>query len=296
MTVFEAARASSNRHVLAEGPVWSTETSRLLWVDIEEGKVFVGRIAHGAVEQTHQFDFDGKVGAVVPGDDGSLLIAAQSKLVVIDADGSRRDGPVLVPDASIRSNDGGCDPAGRFLIGTLHMDDREGEDTLQRLEFDGSLTTIDTDLSISNGLAWSPDGTLMYSTDTLAGVIWVRDYDPATGDYGARREHVKIDAGFPDGIAMDARGHLWVAIWGESEVRSFTTNGEPEHVVRVPVPHVSSVAFVGDKLDALLITTASRDLDSTGLARFPDAGRLFLVDVGAVGTPTSPWKSSALTK
>ena len=291
MTVFDATPASSRRHVLAEGPVWDADRRRLLWVDIEEGSVFAGDLVGRTVEQTHQFDFDGMVGAVVPADDGSLLVAAQTGLVVIAPDGSRHEGPSITSSAGIRSNDGGCDPAGRFLIGTLHLDDREGEDTLQRLESDGGFTTIDDDLSISNGLAWSADGARFYSTDTLRGVIWVREYDVGTGACGPRHPFVTIDAGYPDGIAMDEHGSLWVAIWGAGEVRSFTPAGRHEHTVRVPVPHVSSVAFVGDDLDSLLITTSSRDLDSAARAAYPDAGRLFIAEVGTSGQPTTPWKS-----
>ena len=288
--IFTARPASRSRHVLAEGPVWMPETSEVLWIDVERGSVHIGRIVDGIVEQARQLDFDGRVGAAVPGDRGSLLVAAHDRLVIVGPDGARRDGPILVaPGVASRSNDGGCDPDGRFLVGTLALDDRTGQEFLYRLEHDGSLTVLDSDLTLSNGLAWSPDGRLLYSTDTVPGVIWVRDYDPESGATGPRRRHLHIEQGFPDGICVDSRGFLWVAIWGEGEVRSFTPAGEPSDTVRVPAPHVSSVAFVGDGLDRLLITTASRDLDEDGLLRHPDAGRLFLADVGVTGAPTTAW-------
>ena len=295
MTVFDAVRASLHRHVLAEGPVWVADKSEILWVDIESGTVFFGRINGSLVEQTHQFDFDGRVGAAVPGDDGSLLVATRDRLVVIKADGSRIEGPIIVAEGSVsRSNDGACDPAGRFLVGTYASDDGTGEEALYRWEKNGELTVIDEDLDLSNGIAWSPDGTLMYSTDTVPGTIWVRDYDPASGAHGARRQFVHIVGGYPDGICVDALGHVWVAIWGEGEVRSFDIAGVPGNTVCVPVPHVSSVAFVGDDLATLLITTASRDLSASELDFYPGAGCLFLADVGVAGTPTTPWDSVAL--
>ncbi len=296
MTVFEAARASSSRHVLAEGPVWVAATSRLLWIDVERGELFEGRLDGDHVVQTRLVDLEGKLGAVADGDDDSLLVAANDRLVVIEPDGTRRDGPRILEGTALRANDGAVDPAGRFLIGTYHFDERPGEDTLQRLEFDGSLTVMDDGLSISNGLAWSPDGALFYSTDTANQAIWVRDYDPASGEYGERRRHITIESGYPDGMTMDSRGHLWIAIWGGYEVRSFAPDGTPGDVVRVPVPDVSSVAFIGGDLDRLLITTSSRDLDVVGRETYPDAGALFLADVGVTGQPTTPWKSSALTK
>jgi sugar lactone lactonase YvrE len=294
VTVFEAVLASSERHVLAEGPVWVAHSSQLIWIDVEEGAVFLGRIRGAQIEQTQRFDFDGRVGAAVPGTDGSLLVAAHNRLVVIAADGSRIDGPLIVADGvDSRSNDGAVDPAGRFLIGTLALDGREGQESLCRWERDGSLTTIDSDLTLSNGLAWSPDRTLMYSTDTVPGIIWVRDYDAVSGVCGVRRQFVHIDHGYPDGICVDARGHLWVAIWGAGEVRSFDPQGVAGNTVTVPVPHVSNVAFVGDDLDWLLITTASRDLGPAELAEYPGAGCLFLANVGVTGIPTTLWDCAA---
>ncbi len=298
MSNFLARVASSTRHVLAEGPVWVGDRSQLLWIDVEVGAVFVGRIEGERIVQNERFDVvsavgESKVGAVVPGPDGSLLVAGRGHLVVIAADGSRTVGPQIVAeDGPSRLNDGACDPAGRFLIGTYHFDERADEDVLCRVESDGTVTTVDRGLSISNGLAWSPDGSQFFSTDTAPGVIWVRDYDALSGEFGPRRQHLRIESGYPDGICMDSRGHLWVAIWGGGEVRSFTPTGQPEHTVRVPVPHVSSVAFAGEALDRLVITTSSRDLDEAGLAEHSDAGRLFLADVGVTGIPGYPWSGS----
>jgi sugar lactone lactonase YvrE len=291
--VFEALPASSRRHILAEGPVWVTETGTILWIDVEAGHVFEGRLEGDRVEESWKLDFDGRIGAAVPGVDGSVLVATTDHLVVVAPDGERLEGPVIVPlGLRSRSNDGACDPAGRFLVGTLALDDREGDERLYRVEDDGSLTTLDSDLALSNGLGWSPDGTLFYSTDTTPGVIWVRDYDAETGVTGPRREHLRIEGGHPDGLCVDSRGYLWVAIWGGGEVRSFSPDGTPGATVTVPCPHPSSVAFVGDDLDTLLITTASRDLSEAELVRYPDAGRLFLARVGATGTPTFPWSAS----
>lgn len=290
MTEYYAHPQAGQRHVLGEGPVWVSETSSLIWVDVERGTVFLGTLVDGVVEPTRQLDFDGRVGAAVPSEDGGILVATENRIVVVTPDGKRLNGPVIVaPGVASRANDGACDPAGRFLIGTLALDGREGEETLHRLEADGSLTVVDSDLTLSNGIAWSPDGALMYSTDTAPGIIWVRDYNVESGEIGPRREHLHIEAGYPDGICTDRQGNLWVAIWGEGEVRSFDPSGRHTDTVFVNAPHVSSVAFVGDDLDTLLITTASRDLDGPGLVTYPDAGRLFLADVGATGLPSTRW-------
>lgn len=273
--------------------MWLAETSTVLWVDIEAGSVFEGRLVGERVEESSRLDFDGLVGAAVRGIDGGLLVATHDRLVVVTPSGERLGGPVIVPgDELSRLNDGKCDPAGRFLVGTMATDGREGGQRLYRVEDDASLTALDSDLTLSNGLGWSPDGRLFYSTDSMQGIIWVRDYDARTGATGPRSEFLRFDNGLPDGLCVDSRGYLWVAVWGGGEVRSFAPDGELVATVKVAAPHTSSVAFVGDALDTLLITTASRDLDSAELERYPDAGRLFLADVGARGTPTFPWSAS----
>jgi sugar lactone lactonase YvrE len=295
VTAFTARLASSTsrpRHVLAEGPVWNAASGTLIWVDIVRGTVFEGSVGETSIELLREWQFEGMVGAAVPGPDGSLLVAGQDRLVVVAADGTRRDGPIIVPDPlTSRTNDGGCDPAGRFLIGTIRFDEAPGHDLLCRVDGDGSVRTLDSDLGISNGLAWSPDGRTLYSTDTVAKTIWARDYDPASGGIGERRAQLRLDE-HPDGICVDARGYIWAALWGTGEARAFTLDGDVVDVVKVPAPHVSSVCFVGVGLDRLVLSTASRDLDAAGLAQYPDAGRLFIADVGVAGVPTSPWSGS----
>ena len=291
--VFSAVPASSRRHILAEGPVWVAETATILWIDVEAGSVFEGRLEGDRVEESWKLDFDGRVGAAVPGVDGTVLVATADRLVVASPGGERRDGPLIVPAGlQSRTNDGGCDPAGRFLVGTMALDGRSGREHLYRVEDDASLTTIDSDLTLSNGLGWSPDGRLLYNTDTKPGIIWVRDYDARTGAIGERRVHLRIEGGYPDGLCVDSSGNLWVAVWGAGEVRSYNPGGDLVAVVAVPCPHPSSVAFVGDQLDLLLITTASRDLSEQELVKYPDAGHLFLARVGTAGTPTFAWSAS----
>jgi sugar lactone lactonase YvrE len=292
MTEYRARVASSPRHVLAEGPVWNAASGTVIWVDIVRGTVFEGVLGDGRIEVLREWQFDGMVGAAAPGPDGTLLVAAQDRLVVVASDGTRRDGPLIVePGDPSRTNDGACDPAGRFLIGTLAFDELGGHDLLFQIEDDGSRRTLDSDLAISNGLAWSPDGRTLYNADTIPAIIWSRDYDVATGATGPRREQFRITDN-PDGICVDVRGYLWAAVWGTGQARCFDLDGAVVDVVDVGVPHVSSVCFVGPELDRLLITTASRDLDDAGLAQYPDAGRLFLADVGVAGTPTFPWSGS----
>jgi len=288
--VSQPTRATSEVFQLAEGPVWDAAGARLLWVDILAGAVLEGRLSAGLVEVAHRHDFPGMVSAVAVGQDAELLIAAQEQLVVLGPDGSRRHGPrVLPPDARRRLNDGSTDPSGRFLVGTLSLDGPSEDEVLVRLEPDGSLTEIDDDLTLSNGLAWSLDGRLMYSVDTLRRVVYVREYDVASGASSGRRVHVRLDDGHPDGIAVDAEGHLWVAVWGLGQVRRYAPDGALVDRLDVPAPHVSSVAFAEEDLRTLVITTATAELSDEQLRENPDSGALFTARVDVPGHATTAW-------
>lgn len=296
MTIYHAHAASTDTFILGEGPVWDAAHNRVLWVDVNRGEVLEGLLADDTVELTARHPFDGMVGAVVPSADGRLLVAGQEELVVVSPSGRRTRGPRIVR-AGVRSraNDGATDPAGRFVIGTLALDDREGHESLLRVEDDGRLTVIDDNLSLSNGITWSADGSLLYTVDTIPQVVWVRDYNVHTGAIGARREHLRVMDGFPDGMCMDTAGNLWIAIWGAGEVRRYAPDGTILDTVRVPAPHTSSAAFVGPDRDLLLITTAQKDLTRVQLDEYPDSGRLFTARVDAVGLPTTAWSGSWTT-
>jgi sugar lactone lactonase YvrE len=294
MTALPARLAGDEIHLLGEGPVWDGARDRLLWVDIDAGDVLVGRLDGCRVRVTDCLHVDRTVGAVVPAGDGRLLVAGGDVVHVLELDGSRREVCRVLPEGSGRRlNDGACDPTGRFLVGTLSLGEPTDREALHRIEDDGSLTTLDDDLTLSNGLAWSPDGTVLYSVDTLSGVVRARPYDPVTGAVGPRSDVLQVEPGSPDGMRIDADGNLWVAIWGRGQVRCFHPDGTLLHVVAVPAPNVTAVAFAGPDLGTLVITTASVELSDEQRAAFPASGRMFAVEVGDAlgvrGLPTTPW-------
>jgi sugar lactone lactonase YvrE len=300
MTSLSARPAGDEVHRLGEGPVWDAASDRLLWVDIETGDVLRGELDGDRVRVIDRINVDRTVGAVVPAGDGRLLIAGADVVHVLEPDGSRREMSRVLPQGSGRRlNDGACDPAGRFLVGTLSLGASTGRETLHRIEDDGSLTTLDDDLTLSNGLAWSPDGTVLYSVDTLAGVVRARPYDPATGATGRRSDLLHVEPGLPDGMRVDTDGNLWVAIWGGGQVRCTRPDGTLLHVVDVPAPNVTAVAFAGPDLGTVVITTASVGLGDGQLAAFPASGRMFAVEVGdslgVHGLATTRWNGLPLS-
>lgn len=294
MTARLTARvASAERYQLGEGPVWDTARQRLLWVDILGHTVHAGRLdlASGTIEPTNSWVFDGPVGAVAVSTDGDLVVAERDTLARVSPDGSRtRLARVLPAERRSRLNDAAVDPAGRFIVGSMAQDGRRGEEVLVRLEHDGRCTTLDADLSLSNGLAWSPSGDRFYSIDTVARIVRVRDYDASSGAAGPRQDLLTISDGSPDGMCTDADGNLWIAIWGRGRVECRHPNGDLLAIVEVDAPHTSSVAFAGPALDLLVITTATENMSAEDISRHPHSGHLFTARVDGVrGLPTPFW-------
>lgn len=281
--------ASTDKYRLGEGPVWDDERQRLLWVDINSSRVHTGFLRDGMVVPADQYDFGGTVGAVVCSAEGDLLVAGQRHVHYVGRDGARRTGVQVIPDeVASRMNDGGCDPQGRFLVGSMAQDGRQGSEILVRVE-DDTVTTIDDDLTLSNGLCWSPDGNVMYSVDSTPRIVWQRSYD-TDGSVGPRTEFLRLTDGLPDGLCADVDGNLWIAVWGAGQVRCYSPASEHLSTVEVPAPNTTSVAFVGPDLANLLITSARDELSADLRSKFPDSGRLFSADVGVVGAPVAPWR------
>lgn len=296
MKRFDAVPASDERYGLAEGPVWDGDRNRVLWVDINAGAVHSGTLASGRVTHDSVLHVPGTVGAVVSSRDGELLVAGTRSLYQVSPDGAISPGAqILAEHTASRLNDGGCDPAGRFLIGSLALDDRSDQELLVQVDRDGRIVVLDGDLGLSNGLAFTPEGGRLYSIDTAPGIVFVRDYDASTGAVGTRSEFLHLYGESPDGLCVDGQGSLWIAMWGAGQVRCYSPAGELVAIVDVAAPNTTSVAFVGATLDRLLITTASEELSDEQRAQYPDSGRLFIADVGVNGAPVPLWAGSAAT-
>ena len=291
----EPVAATREAFRLAEGPRWDGARSRLLWVDILGGAVLEGALDDGRIEVTGRHSFDGTVGAVAFSADGTLLVAGQEQLVVVRPDGSRIDGPRIVPAGERRRlNDGAPDPAGRFVVGTMSLAGDSDREVLVRLEPDGTLATLDDDLTLANGLAWSADGRRMFSADSGRRTVFVRDYDPVDGSVGERRVHLTLDGGVPDGLAMDESDHLWVAVHGAGEVRRYAPDGTLVDRVAVPAPHSTAVALAGDDRRTLVITTGYGELSDEERRAHPESGRLFTTTVDVSGLPIPAWSGTAV--
>lgn len=278
------ARAS-----LGECPRWDAAAERLWWVDINAGAV---RRLDPSSGRDETWDVGEKVGAVAPRAAGGAVLATASGFAALDpADGRvERLASVDTPDDVIM-NDGACDPEGRFWAGTVAEDERPGAGAVYRLEPDGAVTTALTDVTISNGIAWSPDGTRMYYVDSATGGLDAFDFSLADGTLRDRTRLVDVPEadGLPDGIAVDHDGAIWVSLWGGASVRRYRPDGTLERSVELPVPHVTACGFGGRDGATLFVTTAAGYLEPGEREAYPHAGGLFAVEPGVTGPPARPF-------
>lgn len=281
--------------LLSEGPRWDSDLSELLWVDVLAGQLHRGRLdADGQLRVVQTVHADGHLGAAAPAASGGYVLAAGPGFQHVDAGGALRE--LAQPEAGrtdVRMNDGACDPRGRFWAGTMAYDEAPGAGCLYRLELDGSCTQVLTGLTISNGIGWSPDGTTMYLADSGTRDIDAFDFDPATGDLGSRRTVVHVNAAdaVPDGLTVDDRGDIWVALWNGGALARYHPDGSLLATIPLPVDRPTSCAFGGTDRATLFVTTAREGLSPAALARQPDAGRLLRLDsLGATGPPCMPYR------
>ncbi|MEU6669571.1 SMP-30/gluconolactonase/LRE family protein [Streptomyces sp. NPDC046727] len=282
MTAYEVAvRAEA---ALGEGPTWDPATGRLIWLDILGMRLHTYDPSSGrrTVRTTPQH-----IGAAKPRADGGLVLNLRDGVGLLDGDDTFR-WLHHEPVAGRRANDAAVAPDGSLWAGTMRYDEATAGGTLSRVAGDGTVRTVLPDVTVSNGTGWSPDGHLMYYIDTPTRRVDVFDYDSGSGGVHNRRPLLEIEegAGFPDGLAVDAEGCVWVALWDGGAVRRYTPAGDLDRVLTLPTPRTTACAFGGPDLTDLYITTAR-----TGLpAPDPLSGSLLVVPGAGRGLPQPAFK------
>ncbi|RYU78068.1 SMP-30/gluconolactonase/LRE family protein [Hymenobacter persicinus] len=276
---------------LGEGALWNGQDQRLYWVDIE------GRVLHifdPATGHDRQLPTGSRVSTVVPAGPDSVLVALQTGIHRLHTTtGALTPLTPPLPDPNLRYNDGKCDPAGRFWVGTMVLNDKPRGAGLYRLDADHRLYQLLEHVTISNGLVWTADQRTMYYIDTPTLSVQAFDYDHATGAIGNGRIALRFaaGAGSPDGMTIDAAGNLWIALWGGSRVVCHNpVSGQLLQTVHVPAPYTASCAFGGPDLQTLFITTARAGLSEEILRQYPHSGDLFQVRPGATGVPANSYR------
>ena len=233
------------RAALGEGPCWEPAEAALYWTDIR-----AHRVHRLAADGTHtSWDAGQPVGAIVPRAGGGMALAAKDGFWALDP-GSGQLTLIARVEADVpgnRMNDGACDRSGRFFAGTMAEDESPGAGALYRLGPDHVVSPVLAGLSVSNGIGWSLDESRMYYVDSPTCRVDIFDYDAASGAIGNRRVFAGVggDGVVPDGLAVDADGFVWVALWGGGALVRYRPDGRLEQILDIPAAHVTNCAFGG---------------------------------------------------
>jgi len=277
---------------LGEGTLWDASKQVLYWVDIYNHRVHQFEPATGC---DVVFEVGNEVGCVGLAGSDRLILGLRDQIALLDLQ-SGNITPLISIEADnpkTRLNDGKCDPAGRFWVGSMsELEEPEGR--LYRYDPDGALHVMETGLTISNGLGWSPDQRLFYLTDTPKQTIYVYDYDVNTGAIANRRVLIDLshESFFPDGLTIDSQGYIWSAMWNGWCVIRFDPDGKEVMRVPLPVPCATNCTFGGADLTQLYITTASVGLSQAEIQAGFYSGDVFRLQTDVTGLPAFVFEGS----
>jgi sugar lactone lactonase YvrE len=278
---------------LGEGPAWDASSKCLYWVDIRAGHL---HLFNPQDSTDRHIDIGEPIGCAAPRSAGGVVLGLRSGFALLDTPLRWGQAPELKrlinPESHLpgnRFNDGKCDPAGRFLAGSMDNAEVETSGSLYSLAPDGTLIMLISGCRISNGLAWSPDRHTFYFIDTPTHTVMAFDYDLATGAIANPHRAITIppELGWPDGMTSDEDGMLWVALWGGAKLTRWDpASGSLLEQIPLPAFNVTSCAFGGPHLTDLYITSARKGMSAEQLAQYPLSGGLFRLRTDIQGTPT----------
>ena len=272
--------------ILGEGSIWHPTEDVLYWIDISGEKLFRYDPQKG---ENKTLEMGSMIGTVVPSfGKYSVVVALETGIFGITVDGEKE----LLSEypqnelSNNRFNDGKCDPAGRFWIGTMSKDEIKGAGNLY--SFNGKKLKIkQPNVTISNGIVWSTDAKTMYYIDTPEMAVFVYDFNNETGNISNRRIAFSIpeSLGYPDGMTIDEDDMVWIAMWNGAAVLRFNPNtGKIIEKIDVPALNVTSCAFGGNSRQTLYITTAKQGITNKQFEQYPLSGSLFVVECDVKGT------------
>jgi len=269
---------------LGEGPSYDPATDTLFWFDIVNSQLLEKPFPGGALK-VHELGQMASAIAII--DDQRQLIATETGLHVRDvATGKLTLHTAIEADNPLtRSNDSRVHPCGAFWVGTMGKGEAKGAGSIYWF-FKGELRRLFSDITVSNSICFSEDGSIAYYTDTSTGLLMRVACDPATGlPVGESKVFVdhRQSKGYVDGSAVDRDGVLWNAVWGGKAVKAYSPDGTLLREIAVPAGQSSCPAFVGAKADRLAVTSAWNVNDDKQRKLDPQAGMTFLLDIPVNG-------------
>jgi len=283
---------SNFKAILGECPLWDSDRKIIYWVDIIGKKLFSFNISNLI---SSFINFNNFIGSAAFRKNGQFIIVSEEGIHFFNQNNLSFKN-LFNPEESLnknRFNDGKCDAAGRFWVGSTSYDENEKVGSLYCIEKNLKYKKIISGVTVSNGISWSPDNKTMYYIDSPTREVKAYDYDIENGKI--KNEKVIIifnkEEGYPDGMTVDTEGMLWIAHWGGYKVgRWDPINGKMIEKIDIPVKRVSSVTFGGVGLNELFITTAAKGFNEINKAVSEHLndyeGMLFRVKVNACGINT----------
>lgn len=280
-------------NVLGEGVLWNERRRSVWWTDIERAKLFEYDPVSDALktwDAPHRVACFGFVE-----DEDRLIVAFDRGIALYDPPSGKTDWLVQpdIPGKGLRFNDGKVDPKGRFWVGSMVEDASIASTTAALYCLDPADCLVERirGIGISNGLCWSPDGTVMYHADSPTGLIRAYGFDPDRTTLSDSRVFAAAAHGVhPDGSTVDSDGGVWSAQWGGSQVIRYTPDGQVSQAIDLPVSQPTCVTFGGEKLDLLFVTSARAGLSSESLGNELEAGNVFVYQTTFTGSPASRLK------
>ena len=266
---------------LGEGPIWSPQTNCVTWTDITQNKFHTADLDTGA---THSFSAPSMVGAIAHTRGGDYVAATQEGFARVSIDGKFSPLHTFLA-ADMRMNDGKVDPVGRFWAGSMALSFEKNRGSLYVLEKDGSYLSVLDNVTLSNGMGWSPDAAHFYYIDSIPGVLKRFDYESVHGRISNPIDLITFDTskGIPDGMSITSDGKIVVALWDGGRVELYEPSGKKISEIKVGVSRPTSCTFGGADGDVLIVTTASQGID---LDIEPLAGKILAVTgTGLSGLP-----------
>ena len=265
MKTFTAEKISNTKYRLAEAPFYDAEKDCYTWVDIIDGKIYQSCKGETTVTETGQM-----VGACVPVPGTEKFIAAMVDGLYEFENGELKLLKNLegVYEKHHRSNDAKMDPGGRLFFGSTTYMEGHGEGGNLYLYDKGEVKLLQPNTKIANGMAWSADNKYFFFSDSTEHAVFKYDYDVETGLISNRTVLFEVHDGVPDGMCIDEKDNLWLAVWGGRRIECHdSSTGEQIAQINVDAENVTSCCFV-DR-ETLFITTSGEDQTGDG------DGRLF---------------------
>ena len=288
MSHYEITAAYPDPMLLGESPIWDAAREILYWIDIP------GQMVHRLQPESgdHRcWPMPAEPGCIALCATGGLIVALRSGLAHLDTENGDLRSLVEAPydQSKLRFNDGRVDAKGRLVVGSIY-EPRDQEAAVLYILERGQLRDAGPRATVSNGVAFSPDGSRLYHADTTSHKVTAYDYDLASGTIGKGRlfQQFSMDkslnyGGRPDGAVVDSEGAYWCAMFEGGRLLRFAPSGELLQEIALPVRCPTMLAFGGDDLRTLFITTGRHNRSAAEITSHPLSGCLLRLRVDVAG-------------